>query len=70
VRFDACDGFEFTQELSVFDMCKIGLYHCWVYDAQSEPDVAVAVGRRHYNEVNSLRCALVLLPFTFHTRWF
>ena len=51
VRFDACDGFEFTQEMSVFDMCKIGLYHCWVYDAQKEPDVAVAMGRRHYNEV-------------------
>lgn len=49
----------------MFDMCKIGLYHCWVYDAQSEPDVAVAVGRRHYNEVNSLRCALVFFPLKF-----
>jgi hypothetical protein len=51
VRFDACDGFEFTQELCVFDMCKIGLFHCWVYDPHSEPDVAAAMGRRHYNEV-------------------
>ena len=50
VRFDACDGFEFTQEMCVFDMCNIGLYHCWVYDAQKEPEVAAAMGRRHYNE--------------------
>jgi hypothetical protein len=51
VRFDSCDGFEFTQEMSVFDMCKICLYHCWVYDAEKEADVAAAMGRRHYNEV-------------------
>jgi hypothetical protein len=55
VRFDACDGFEFTQEMCVFDMCKIGLYHCWVYDAQKEPDVAAAMGRRHYNEARMVR---------------
>jgi hypothetical protein len=55
VRFDACDGFEFTQEMCVFDMCNIGLYHCWVYDAHKEPDVHAAMGRRHYNEV---RCSV------------
>jgi hypothetical protein len=54
VRFDACDGFEFTQEMCVFDMCKISLYHCWVYDPQNETGVAAAMGRRHYNEARSI----------------
>ena len=58
VRFDACDGFEFTQELCVFDMCKIGLFHCWVYDPHSEPDVAAAMGHRHYNEVRLILCGV------------
>ena len=53
VRFDACDGFEFTQEMCVFDMCKISLYHCWVYHPHNETGVAAAMGRRHYNEARS-----------------
>jgi hypothetical protein len=58
VRFDSCDGFEFTREMCVFDMCSIGLYHCWVYDPRKEPDVASAMGRRHYNEVRATRSTL------------
>jgi hypothetical protein len=30
VKFNACDGFEYTREMSVFDLCGLRLVHSWV----------------------------------------
>jgi len=50
VRFESCISFEFTKELSAFDMFGMRIVHGWVYD----PDDAFlvkAVGSKSYNQL-------------------
>jgi len=49
VRFKSISDFEFTQELSVFDLFSIRLVHGWLVDPQDEP-AHNAVGSLSYNE--------------------
>lgn len=51
VRFNSCTAFEFTRELSVFDlMPNIRLVHGWLVDPQ-DARLAVAISRLSYNQV-------------------
>lgn len=36
VHFTSADAFEFTEALSVFDVCRVRLRHAWVCDPHSE----------------------------------
>lgn len=50
VRFNSVDAFEFTGELSVFDLVHVPLLHGWVVDPSDEI-TATAIGQRSYNQV-------------------
>lgn len=50
VKFDSCRGFEFTQQLELFDIFSIGLYHGWVVDPQDVDSVA-ALQSMSYNQL-------------------
>merc|ERR1712137_1391576 len=49
-KFSGPKDFEFTQELQVFDLLDIGLYHGWVVSAQ-DVDAFNAFGHLSYNQV-------------------
>jgi len=45
VKFNACDGFEYTRETSVFDLCGLRLVHGWVVgEAEHGADAARVAG--------------------------
>ena len=50
VRFNSPVGFEFTQELSVFDVFPARLLHGWLIDPQDEA-LADAIGKLSYNQL-------------------
>jgi|TARA_B100000683_G_scaffold275431_1_gene326192 hypothetical protein len=52
VRFDSCESFEFTREMSMFDVCGLRLMHGWVL-GEEEHGVACkeAVGGDGYNRL-------------------
>jgi len=51
-RFTDCQGYEYTAELTVFDMLSCGrLLHGWLVDPINEEPTARAVGSRTYNEL-------------------
>ena len=49
VRFDGIRSFEYTDELSVFDLLGLDLVHGWLVDPQDP--AAAAIGSRSYNEL-------------------
>ena len=49
VKFDSIAGFQLTQELSIFDLLHVGLYHGWLVDP-SEPAFPV-VSPCSYNQL-------------------
>jgi len=53
VKFNACDGFEYTREMSVFDLCGLRLVHSWVVgEAEHGADaVRVAGDGTAYNSL-------------------
>lgn len=51
VRFDDVHGFEFTDEVAIFDLLDVSLVHGWLVDPQEE--VAASIGQRTYNELVS-----------------
>jgi len=53
VRFQKVTDFEFTDELSVFDMLGINLLHGWLYDPQDE-QTKEAVRDMSYNQLITL----------------
>ena len=50
VRFDKCDGFEYTPECCVFDLLDLSLVHGWLVDPQEREPCRV-IGDRSYNQV-------------------
>lgn len=50
VRFDAVSSFEYTPELTVFDLLQIPLYHGWLVDPQDSVTKEV-LGALSYNQV-------------------
>eukprot|EP00887_Chlorella_sp_A99_P005413 scaffold1.g5413.t1 len=50
VRFHDIQGFEYTNEITVFDLLGIPLVHGWLVDPQDYL-TAAALGQRSYNEV-------------------
>lgn len=53
VVFQGSSCFEFTPELSVFDLIKCRLFHCWTYDPQDR-QLADALGSISYNRAIDL----------------
>lgn len=49
VRFHDVKGFEFTDEISIFDLMDISLVHGWLVDPQ-DSIAASALGQKSYNE--------------------
>lgn len=49
-QFSGIKAFEFTTEVSLFDLLDISLVHGWLYDP-TDLQVAEALGTRSYNEV-------------------
>lgn len=49
VGFQGPHAFEFTNELSLFDLVDVRLVHGWLPDAQLEPDVVAALRGLTYN---------------------
>jgi hypothetical protein len=52
-RFNDCEGFEATQELTVFDLLGINVIHGWIVDP-SDQATTMAFGSKTYNEVVEL----------------
>ncbi|GAB4817828.1 hypothetical protein N2152v2_004874 [Parachlorella kessleri] len=50
VRFHDIRGFEFTNEVAVFDLLDIGLVHGWLCEPQDEA-TCCALGSKSYNEL-------------------
>jgi hypothetical protein len=50
VRFNKVSAFEFTQQMSTFDLVDIQLYHGWIYH-QEDTRTKEAVGNMSYNEL-------------------
>lgn len=55
-RFNDCEGFEATQELTVFDLLGINIMHGWLVDPVDQK-TAGAFGNKTYNEVVELMVA-------------
>lgn len=53
VRFNAPDAFEFTPELSCFDMCRVRLLHGWLVDPQ-DPYSFDSFAKLTYNQLVDL----------------
>eukprot|EP00210_Caulerpa_lentillifera_P003690 g3523.t1 len=51
-KFRSVKGFEFTNEVAIFDLFNINLVHGWLIDPQ-ERDVSEAIGDLTYNQVVS-----------------
>ena len=49
VFFHHVRSFEYTDEISTFDLCAIPLLHGWVVDPEKEREVALAMGGKSYN---------------------
>ena len=49
VMFSSVTGFEFTEELTIFDALGIGLYHGWIVDPQ-DPNHAL-ISDKSYNHL-------------------
>ncbi|KDD75365.1 hypothetical protein H632_c720p0, partial [Helicosporidium sp. ATCC 50920] len=49
VRFKDTKGFEFTDEIAIFDLLNISLVHGWLYD-QMDRQQAALIGDMSYNE--------------------
>ncbi|KAA6427861.1 MAG: NF-E2 inducible, partial [Trebouxia sp. A1-2] len=50
VRFHDVKGFEFTDEIAIFDLMDISLVHGWLVDPE-DTAAAASLGQRSYNEV-------------------
>lgn len=50
VRFHDVKGFEFTDEIAIFDLMDISLVHGWLVDPE-DTAAAACLGQRSYNEV-------------------
>ena len=48
-RFATCRAFEFTDEVAIFDLLDISLFHGWIYDSRSEE--AKCIGNMSYNQL-------------------
>ena len=48
-KFLHCKGFEFTDEVAIFDLLDISLFHGWLVDPNSE--VARVIGQSSYNQL-------------------
>lgn len=48
-KFAHCKGFEFTDEVAIFDLLDISLFHGWLYHPESEE--AACIGQKSYNQV-------------------
>lgn len=52
VRFDSCESFEFTREMSMFDVCGLRLMHGWVLGEEEHgAEAREAVGGDGYNRL-------------------
>eukprot|EP00041_Stephanoeca_diplocostata_P031124 m.962687 g.962687 ORF g.962687 m.962687 type:complete len:662 (+) comp23892_c0_seq16:306-2291(+) len=49
-KFSHCEGFEFTPQLQIFDIFRIGIYHGWVVDPH-DLDSVETVGSKTYNQL-------------------
>ncbi len=50
VRFTGVNDFEFTRELSVFDIAQVPILHGWILDRQ-DVEAAEVIGRTSYNQL-------------------
>eukprot|EP01023_Acetabularia_acetabulum_P003573 TRINITY_DN11496_c0_g1_i4.p1 TRINITY_DN11496_c0_g1~~TRINITY_DN11496_c0_g1_i4.p1 ORF type:complete len:301 (-),score=50.62 TRINITY_DN11496_c0_g1_i4:1667-2515(-) len=50
-RFTATNGFEFTNEITIFDLLDITLVHGWLVDPQ-DVTYASAIGEKTFNEIS------------------
>lgn len=50
VQFNSITGFEYTSEVSLFDLVDINLVHGWLYDPQ-DAELASVMGDMSYNQL-------------------
>jgi hypothetical protein len=51
VKFDRIDGFEYTPELSVFDLSSVRVVHGWLIDPEKDKELLEIVQKKSYNQI-------------------
>lgn len=46
-----CKGFEYTSQLTAFDMLQVQMVHGWLLDPHSDETLCEAIGSKSYNEI-------------------